>query len=191
MKELQKRFDAADADGLLERGTELFREGNEPLAFEYYRAACKLGNVVAMGNLGYCYQHGRGVKADFRLAAYCFERASQQGDGGSTLKMGDFHYYGKGGLPADRTKAVAYYQRAYELLSSEETPNAALLAQVCYRIGTCKKDGTGTEKDPEAAYEFLQYAEELLYDEAESGNLSAERLLEKIRESMERCEELL
>lgn len=101
MEEIQELFQAQDAERLVELGTDLFRQGEESKAFESYRLAAKLGNVTAMGNLGFCYQNGRGVEANNRLAAYCYQRACELEDAGSMLKLGDFYFYGKGGLEKD------------------------------------------------------------------------------------------
>ncbi len=191
MDETQSLFDTGDSEGLLEKGTELFRNGEESAAFECYRLACKLGNVVAMGNLGYCYQNGRGVKADNRLAAYCYERAAELDDPGSMLKIGDFRYHGKGGLPKDRTAAVAYYLRAYEIACSASEPDEMLLGRLCYRLGRCKKDGIGTEKNPEEAYEFFQTAAEAISEGAEYGDMEAASLMEKIQNELTECEPLV
>ncbi len=186
--EIQQLQESGDSEALVRLGTEQFRRGDEKAAFECYRAACKLGNVVAMGNLGFCYQKGIGVKADNRLAAYCFERASQLDDAGSMLKLGDFYFHGKGGLQKDRFKAVGYYLRAYEIAGSASEPDLHLIANLCYRLGTCKKDGQGTEQNYEDAYEYFQAAEEILAGDAEYGNPYAQNLLRKIQIGMDECE---
>lgn len=188
MEELETLFNAGDSEGLVQLGTEFFRQGDEKTAFECYRLACKLGNVVAMGNLGYCYQTGRGVKADNRLAAYCFERASELDDPGSMLKLGDFYFLGKGGLPKDRTRSFGYYLRAYEIASSSPEPEEMLLAQLCYRLGTCKKDAAGTEQSYEDAYEYFQAVAEIVASDADYGDLQAQSLLRKAEAGMAECE---
>ncbi len=188
MEEIQTLFDAGDSEELVRLGTDLFRRGEEEKAFECYRLACKLGNVIAMGNLGFCYQNGRGVKADNRLAAYCFERASELDDPGSMLKLGDFYFHGKGGLAKDQTKAVGYFLRAYEITAASSEPDDRLLAQLCYRLGICKKDGLGTEQSFEDAYEFFQATAEAVAVDAEYGDLQAENLLRKAEQGMSECE---
>ncbi len=188
MEDVRKLFDAGDSEGLVELGTEYFRQGEEQKAFECYRLACKLGNVTAMGNLGFCYQHGRGVKADNRLAAYCFERASELDDPGSMLKLGDFYFHGKGGLTKDRPKAVGYYLRAYEIAACQPEQDEMLIGQLCYRIGTCKKDGAGTEQSFEDAYEYFQAAAETLSGLADYGDSRAASLLQKAEAAMADCE---
>lgn len=188
MEEIQSLFDAEDSEGLVRLGTELFRQGDEAQAFECYRSACKLGNVVAMGNLGYCYQNGRGVKADNRLAAYCFERASELDDPGSMLKLGDFYFHGKGGLPKDRQRAVGYYLRAYEIACAAAERNDTLVADLCYRLGICKKDGLGVDQNFEDAYEYFQAAAETVCCDAEEGDLHAQQLLRRAEAYMEECE---
>ena len=187
MERLQKLFDTGDSEGLVRLGTELFREGEESLAFEYYRAACKLGNPVAMGNLGYCYQAGRGTAPNLRMAAYCFQRAAELDDPGSMLKLGDFHEKGKGGLSVDRQAAFGCYLRAYEIASASAESDPMLLAELCFRIGICKKNGKGTAKDYESAYEFLQSAAEIL-SEYSDGSIRTEYLLHRIEEGLNECE---
>ncbi|MBQ1965800.1 MAG: sel1 repeat family protein [Clostridia bacterium] len=188
MENIRTLFDSGDSEELVRLGTELFRRGEEEKAFECYRLACKLGNVTAMGNLGFCYQNGRGVKADNRLAAYCFERASELDDPGSMLKLGDFHFHGKGGLAKDRSKAVGLYLRAYEIAAAKSEPDERLLAQLCYRLGSCKKDGLGTEQNFEDAYEYFQATAEAVASDAEYGDLQAESLLRKAEAGMAECE---
>jgi len=187
MERLRKLFDAEDSESLVRLGTELFRQGEESLAFEYYRAACKLGNAVAMGNLGFCYQAGRGVRPDLRMAAYCFERAAELDDAGSILKLGDFYAKGKGGLPVDRTKAFGCYLRAYEITSASADGDPLILAELCYRLGLCKKDGKGTDRSFEEAYEYLQAAAEFVSEE-DDGSIRCEKLLQRIQEALEECE---
>lgn len=186
--QLQALFEAEDSEGLLQRGTELFRKGEESKAFEYYRAACKLGNAIAMGNLGFCYQNGRGVKPDNRMAAYCYERACELEEPGSMLKMGDFCYRGKGGVPKDRARAFGYYLRAYEISCSASERDAIRIAELCYRLGTCLKDGEGAAQNTEAAYEYFQSAAELLDEEADARDVRTEALMQKIAERLEECE---
>ncbi len=188
MEELQPLFDAGDSDGLVQMGTELFRQGKEHDAFECYRLACKLGNAVAMGNLGYCYQNGRGIKSDPRLAVYCFERASELGDPGSMLKLGDFYFHGKYGLNKDQRRSIGYYLKAYEIAVSASEPNERLLAQLCYRIGVCKKDGLGTEQSYQDAYEYFQAAADPPAADADYGDLQAQNLLRKAEAGMTECE---
>ncbi len=188
MEDIQTLFDTGDSEGLVRMGTDLFRTGEEEKAFECYRLACKLGNVVAMGNLGYCYQTGRGVRPDNRLAAYCFERASELEDPGSMLKLGDFYFHGKGGLPKDRQQAVGYYLRAYEIAVSASEQDVLLLGQLCYRLGTCKKDGLGTKQSYEDAYEYFQATAEAVAADAEYGDLPAQSLLRKAEAGMAECE---
>ena len=188
MKELQALFDAGNAEELVRLGTEKFRTGEEETAFAYYRAACKLGHAVAMGNLGYCYQTGRGVRADQRMALYCFERAAELDDVGSLLKLGDFCYSGKGGLSRDYPRAFGCYLRAYEILTASPTPDTALFAELCYRLGVCKKEGRGTAQNLQDAYEYFQATSEAVWEDAEDGSARAGALMQKSQRLMEECE---
>ena len=188
MTDLQALFEAGNSEELVRIGTELFRNGEEAEAFEYYRAACKLGNTIAMGNLGFCYQTGRGVKADNRMAAYCFMRASELEDPGSMMKLGDFYYRGKGGLEKDAVRAFGYYLRAYEIAACAPEENTSLIADLCYRLATCKKEGKGTAQSFEDAYEYYQAVAETVSDDANYGDSHALSLLRKAELGMEECE---
>lgn len=187
MEEIQALFQAQDAEQLVQLGTELFRRGDETRAFECYRLAAKLGNATAMGNLGYCYQNGRGIGADNRLAAYCFQRACELDDPGSMLKLGDFCFYGKGGLEKDPKRAFGYYLRAYELSVNASESDRSFLAQLCYRLGVCKKNGLGTERNYQDAYEYFQATQEAAADERYD-DLQAQKLFEKADAAMAECE---
>ncbi len=50
-------------------------------AFEHYLASAQLGNPNGQYNAGVCYQHGRGVDADFMMAYYWVGRAAEKGQG--------------------------------------------------------------------------------------------------------------
>jgi TPR repeat protein len=188
MADMHTLIDAEDADGLVALGTEYFRDGDDQKAFECYRAACKLGSIVAMGNLGYCYQSGHGVPVSYHLAAYCFERASEQDDAASTLKLGDFYYSGKPDITRDRQRAAQYYHKAFTLVSQQSDRDDMLYAEICFRMALCKKDGVGMDANFEDAYEFYQEAVENLEYRAASGDAHAEKLMAKAEQGMSECE---
>lgn len=188
MEEIERLSAAEDDVGLLELGTRLFRDGDEETAFECYRAACKLGNVTAMGNLGYCYQFGRGTKINYRLAAYCYEKAGEQDDPQSLMTLGDFYYRGKGDVPKDPARAYGYFLHACQIASFRSDPDPRLLAQTHYRVAVCQKNGTGTPINYEDAYEHYQIAAEALADDAADGDGNAIALLNKVTADMEECE---
>ena len=187
-EEIERLVETENSDGLVELGTTLFRDGAEETAFECYKAACKLGNTVAMGNLGYCYQFGKGVKINYRLAAYCYERAGERDDPRSLMTLGDFYYKGKGDIPKDPVRAVQYFQRACELASGQVDPDEMLQAQTHYRMAVCHKNGVGGTPDYEAAYEHYQAAAEAIAERASYGDLQAQKLLSRAEDGMNECE---
>ena len=49
-------------------------------AFLLFEQASERGHPVAQFNVGLCYEHGKGVKADLIRAAQCYDKASQLGE---------------------------------------------------------------------------------------------------------------
>ncbi|MDR1556849.1 MAG: protein kinase [Tannerellaceae bacterium] len=114
-----------------------FRRG-----FEYTSKAAKMGNKLAEYRLGYIYQNGIDVKADYDKAIRYFESAGRVIDRGTEANNPEFQFvkgnmymYGNGVQP-NRKRAIEYYESAanlaypqaqyelYEILSEEDQEKA-------------------------------------------------------------------
>ena len=66
-----------------------------------------------------------------RMALHFYNLARDEGSTSSDLRLGDFHYYGYGGLPRDLNKAAHFYRLA----------SAAGVAEAAYSLATMYSDG--------------------------------------------------
>ena len=51
------------------------RQGRQEEAAKLLTKSATLGNPMAMNNLGFCYQNGKGVNMDNEIAVYWFQKA--------------------------------------------------------------------------------------------------------------------
>ena len=80
-------------------------------AAKRYRKAADDGYAPAMSNLGFLYEHGRGVEANFEEAREWYEKGAAQGHAGAKCSLGFLHETGQCVLK-DPGKATEYYKRA-------------------------------------------------------------------------------
>ena len=159
-------------------------------AFRFYQKAANLGNVPALRRLGSCYELGRGTGRDMEAALTCYETASEKGDAFATLKLGDFYRDGlKMLVTCDRLKAADYYFAA--LQQAKQNFDVWNAPEVYLRVGECLYNGTGTERDVEAAYEFYVAAADLFLERLDSGDTESEELLEEADQGAVLCEKEL
>lgn len=159
-------------------------------AFKFYKLAAKMGNVIAMSNLGYCYLYGRSVPVDEDKALYCFEKASEAGDVNATYKIGDFYMWGKGKIEIDKVKAVQYYDKAYEMgADSSRTDNFDCFnfPDVCFRLANCYFYGTVKEKDFEKALNLYTMAKNGFEARIEMGDTFTDDLYAKACAGITKC----
>ena len=69
-----------------------------------------MGDVIAMYNLGHCYEHGNGVKEDKQKAIELYQRASDMGHAGAMYNL-DYCYEHGDCVKEDKQKAIELYQR--------------------------------------------------------------------------------
>lgn len=82
-------------------------------AVSWFQKAASQGDVQAMTELGLCYQHGRGVDRDRVKAAGLYKAAAESGDAKAQNLLGDCYDDFIGiGLPADKTQALFWYEKA-------------------------------------------------------------------------------
>lgn len=134
-------------------GFELFLHGdNDGAALKYLRAM-EMGYETGSANVGYLLDRG---KASFRelvgapqrcaqcqlvAARMAYETSLAEGGLDSALKLGDYHYYGLGGLPRSPAVAARLYSRA----------SAAGSAQAAFNLAIMNEYGWASEGDGGAA----------------------------------------
>ena len=82
-------------------------------AADWYGQAAESGYALAMNNLGYLYQWGRGVDQDFAKAMELYEQAAALGDPYAFNNLGKMYQHGQG-IRRNYTEAVQWFQRAAE-----------------------------------------------------------------------------
>lgn len=99
---------------MLRRAQDLLTDDDGPKSqkrfFELVSKAAELGLPEAMMELGTCYQEGRGVKRDSKLAFRWMERAAEAGSEGARLNLGSFYEMGIG-TKKDLAKAAEVLRR--------------------------------------------------------------------------------
>jgi len=76
-----------------------------------YLKAATLGDPNAQFNIGLCYQEGRGIVKDVKIAVTWYRKAAAQGDAGAQNKLGDC-YKGGLGVETDKEQAVVWWRAA-------------------------------------------------------------------------------
>ena len=93
-------------------------------------------------NLGHSYYHGDGRPKDYKMAAYWYGKAAEQGDMWAQKNLGICYEHGEG-VEKDPARAVYWYSKAAEQGDAWSQTE----------LGICYENGNGVEKDPaKAAY---------------------------------------
>lgn len=118
---------------------------NEEEAMKWLKEAAQLGLAEAQGELGVCYQTGRGIEKKLEKAVYWFQKAADQNDAFSQNRLGNRYLLGEG-VSKDLEKAFQWFQRAAE----------GGFVKAYVSLANCYKDGLGTKKDLGAAEQYLR-----------------------------------
>jgi TPR repeat protein len=95
--------------------------------------------------------HEDAVECEKRALAL-YAHSAHQGTGTAYLKVGDFHYYGLGGLSRDKSEAARYYKIAADMKNTH----------ALFNLGIMHQTGDGVLKDFHLAKRF--YDEAAVYD---------------------------
>lgn len=118
-----------------------------------YLSAAEEGFELAQSNAGWLLEHGTCLGASpkecERVALRMYQRAVDQDRADAKLKVGDFHYFGKGGLPADPSKAMQFY---YQAATEGKHP------QAMFNVGWMYTAGDGVEQDFHLAKRYYDLA---------------------------------
>ena len=145
-----------DPEELNALGNNLYKERNYADAVKFYQKAAEMGYVDSQYNLGYCYEHGRGVLKNIQMAVYWYTPAAEKGH-----RLAQYHlaqcYDNVDSILHDQAAAIKWYQEA-AAQGNAEAQN---------KIGLCYLNGTGLEKNAEKAAEWLRKAAEQGIDTAQ------------------------
>lgn len=151
---LMRGAEADDPASLVElgklylRGDKDWRKIHEPQkGYRCLQRACELGYGPAFSICAGFYEEGYGLEAsDPARAVKILELGARCGDKESAFRLGSCYAHGNCGLQPDGQRALAYYERAFELGSSDA---AAIL-------GCSYKHGEGAPQDTEKGLYYLR-----------------------------------
>ena len=117
--------------------------------FELYARSAELGNAVAQYNIAMMYSNGEAVNVDYQQAAYWFRESAAQNFAPALYRLGEMHYFGRGGLAVDLDKAIELFEQAARRGDSDAQMNLAML------LGS----GEGVPLDTARALHWMQEAD--------------------------------
>jgi TPR repeat protein len=121
---------------MVQKAREALDRNDYAVALALYRRAADQGSAVAQANLGWMYDHGKGVPQDFAQALYWFRKAADQGDANAQYSVAA--YYRRGlSVKQDYAQAIQWYRKAA----------AQGLAPAQFEIGTLYRSGEGVPRD--------------------------------------------
>ena len=115
--------------------------------WQQYAKEAQNGDTEAQYKLALLYYHGKGIKQNYKEAAYWFRKAGSNGHNKAKFYIASMFADGKGVLQDNRIAAEWYWRAAEQGLP---------LAQ--YRLALIYRDGIGMEKDSDKAIFWLKKA---------------------------------
>lgn len=97
-------------------------------ALGWFKKAAEKESAVAQTEIGRMYEHGRGVKRNYQIAAVWYRRGANGGDPGGQFRLGRLYEMGLG-LPKDSDEAVKWYREAVKNGSNEAADALTRLGQ--------------------------------------------------------------
>lgn len=139
------------------RAFELYEQGEVDRALVLYEKLAEKGFDLAQKNAAFLYESGtldvygdlfyssseEQMKKAFRYYSFSSDTSAV-----SQLKIGDFFYYGWGGVEVDHAKSFMYYKHASELHNPQAT----------YNVGFMHQFGLGIEEDLLLAKRYFDLA---------------------------------
>lgn len=107
------------------RPTAAPRVAPNPMFGEWKRKA-EAGDTEAMFQLAICYDEGRGVEKDDRIAAVWYAKAAEKGHRGAAFNLAIMFDEGEG-MPEDNVQAVRYYEMAANAGEHKAAHNLAIM----------------------------------------------------------------
>lgn len=108
------RKEYGEAGAWFSLGCEYSKERKEDNAYSCFLIAADKGLVEAMTWIGDLYERGKGVKQDYKLAFFYYQKAAEQKDSEALRSLGFLYKYGLG-VQQDIQKALYYYRKAVRL----------------------------------------------------------------------------
>lgn len=104
---------AIDCDFVYKKGCCLYNEKKYVEALEYLYIAAENGHALALYDIGYAFEYGRGVEKDVEEAVAWYDESAAIECKYAQYKLGECYWYGVG-VEEDRRLAKEYYLKAYK-----------------------------------------------------------------------------
>ena len=92
-------------------GNYAFIRGEFSKALDQWRPLAEVGSVDAQFNMGWAYEHGKGVPQDYYQAATWYQLAADQELARAQYRLGTMYLFGRG-IPQNDRQAMKWYRRA-------------------------------------------------------------------------------
>jgi len=112
-------------------------EDNTRIAHQLFEELAESGNSKAACDLGFDYEHGRGVKPDAQKAFYWYKKAADEGDLNGLYAVAGCYYEGTGVSKNYKKALNAYLESAYR---GERNAFSMLSHMYWYGKGTTKDE---------------------------------------------------
>lgn len=131
-------------------------EGYHAASFHYFSKAAEMGHPYARNAVATAFLNGRGVEKNEQRGQKLLLEAANAGSKEASYNLGLFYKTGQKGFPQDKTKALQYYKKAFDLgeISSG------------YYIGKMYRDGDGIPRDMNQACSWFTWAASLNHAES-------------------------
>jgi TonB family protein len=192
---------ATSPEAELNLGNQYFAKQDYANAMIWYLKSAAQGNARAQENVGWFYEHGRGVKQDYAEAMAWYRKAATQADPQAEGFIGWFYQQGLG-VSRDYAEAMSWYQKAAEHgnfaaetsigwlyqngFGAKQNYSEALTwyqkaaskgdALARNNIGSLYENGLGVDRNPKLAMAWY-------YQAADQGSALAERNVGRLYEA--------
>ncbi|MFT4104952.1 MAG: hypothetical protein QM657_04245 [Lacrimispora sp.] len=135
----------------------LFEEERYKEAFRWYERLAEAGDIKALYDMGFQYEHGMGIEASPEKALAAYEVGAKQGMQACQLRLGKLNLWGKF-VPKDEAQAYHWFSQAAEEEEDggDETNPICELAKMWK--GHCLLYGLGVKKDEDGGTDLLYAA---------------------------------
>ncbi len=160
---------------------QLYEKENPFGALELYLKAAHQEEADAYYPLGYAYEMGKGTTQNWDEALKYYTLADQAGDSRAFIRLGKIYLKGKGGIPKEEERALAYFEKAFKgddpqgayylgLVNLNKDPAKAFAkfttaaahnhSKALFLLGNMYQFGKGTEQSYEEAKKCYEKAGE-------------------------------
>lgn len=138
---------AQSAEKLYDQGKELYDQKKYTEAFPKLKAAAEKGHKKAQYRVGKCYEKGRGVNENEKLAFQWYEKSAKQGYHKGQYELGDCYKDGEG-VAKNKKLAFEWFKKA----AAQENAEAE------YALGKCYMKGRGVASNQADARKWFKRA---------------------------------